>query len=530
MELKQLPLAGKGFRGKLLQDYLQHDSFLSPFYRFKPSVNSFPDVITERKNFPVNRELLCNVLLKQHDSFLSVYPKLENNILALSKENSFTITTGHQLCVAGGPLFFIYKIITAINLAEELSANFPESVFVPVYWMATEDHDFEEIAKLDLQSDFFEWKHSSGKPTGRMDTNGLEDLLLLIKSKYLHSAGVSRLIAAMEQAYVNGNNLSNATRSFVLEFFAEHGLVVIDADDISFKQILSPVIEAELLHQSSFKAMMDSDIQLASRYSLQIHPREINLFYMTDEFRKRIVIRDEIYHVVDTNTTFTVEEILHELKNHPERFSPNVVLRPVYQELLLPNLAYIGGPAETAYWFQLKTVFDHYKVFFPMLVARNHGLLIEQKIWKNWLKLGLDTEVLFSNYTDTEKRLLSNMSSFESVLEDSSRKIEEAYRMMAEAITATDPTLKPMVLARHATVVKDLKKVQEKQLRAMRRKHATERDHLAAAFEMVKPGNTPQERVWSFASCYALYGDQWLTELKKGMRPFSDTLTVIHTD
>ena len=194
-----------------------------------------------------------------------------------------------------------------------------------------------------------------------------------------HHAG--ELAEIVETAYTKFDKLADATRYLVNALFGQYGLVIIDADDHRLKQQFAHIIEQDIIEQNSFKNISATNEQLEKLgVHIQVNPREINFFYLMDGLRERIVFEDELYKVLNTEISFSKEELQKEISNYPERFSPNVVMRPLYQEYILPNIAYVGGGAEVVYWLELKSNFEHYKVDFPILILRNSGLVIPKRI------------------------------------------------------------------------------------------------------------------------------------------------------
>jgi bacillithiol biosynthesis cysteine-adding enzyme BshC len=272
----------------------------------------------------------------------------------------------------------------------------------------------------------------------------------------------------------------------------------------------------------------ETDQILNTRYHTQVKPREINLFFLSENSRSRIVRTGSVYEVLNSKLKFSKEEILSEVDNHPENFSPNVILRPVYQELLLPNLAYVGGPAETAYWFQFKKVFDHHKVFFPLLVPRNHAMILEPKPWKHWQKLGLGYAEIFVDRDQLVNNVVKALSGDESVTADAMLKLGEVYQTLLEQAGKTDVTLRPAVEAQLQKTMRGLERIEKKHFSALKRKHELVIRHIDEMMELAKPGGIPQERVMSFVTLYAQHGDAVLDVLMNELVPFSDTFTVIH--
>jgi uncharacterized protein YllA (UPF0747 family) len=181
------------------------------------------------------------------------------------------------------------------------------------------------------------------------------------------------LLAQIKRNYQNGSKLAVASLKYYHELYAAFGLVILDANSHTLKQALIPIIKKDLLNQSHFQIQKESDAILAKQYNLQINARPFNFFYI-NEAGKRFLIKqnqNHLFQLSENENGYTAQELTHLIESFPERFSPNVNLRPIYQELILPNLAYIGGPAEIAYWLQLKSIFDAHQLSYPILVLRH---------------------------------------------------------------------------------------------------------------------------------------------------------------
>ncbi|MBX9806255.1 MAG: bacillithiol biosynthesis cysteine-adding enzyme BshC, partial [Flavobacteriaceae bacterium] len=325
----------------LMNDYLEQKSNLHSLYNRFPSFENFEKQIQEKQeNFNRNakREVLVSVLEKQYAKINPSTATL-NNIKLLNNSNTFTITTGHQLNLFSGPLYFLYKIISTINLTKELKARYPSRNFVPIYWMATEDHDFEEINYFNFKGRKFRWNKESSGPVGRLFTEGLADFFEV----YAHELGSGKNAEAIkklfQESYLNHSNLADATRFLANTLFGKYGLVILDANNAELKRTFIPYIKEELMQQTSYKKVIETTENLKN-YFIQVNPREINLFFLEDNLRERIILEDKKYKVNNTKIEFSESEILELLENHPEKFSPNVIMRPLYQEVILPNLCY----------------------------------------------------------------------------------------------------------------------------------------------------------------------------------------------
>ncbi len=393
MDIDCLPFKNTGYFSKLICDYVAEESQLAPFYNQFPHLANFEQQIAGKKaSFPLeNRKVLQKALKHQYENH-RISNGTEEHIAALANQNTFTVVTGHQLNLFTGPLYFLYKIISTINLCETLKKQYPEQHFVPVYWMATEDHDFEEINYFNFKGKKIQWNKEAAGAVGQLSTDGLEELSTTYSNLLGDSKNAKVLKELFESAYLKHKNLTEATRFLANALFGEYGLVIVDGDDSDLKRLLIPYAKRDIFEQTSHKVVsetIDKLQGLPTDYGVQVNPREINYFYLTDGVRERIVERNGTYFVNDTQLKFSKEELLVELETYPERFSPNVIARPLYQEVILPNLCYIGGGGELAYWLELKSAFKAMAVPFPMLLLRNSALVITQKQNKKLQKLNV---------------------------------------------------------------------------------------------------------------------------------------------
>ncbi|MTI30414.1 bacillithiol biosynthesis cysteine-adding enzyme BshC, partial [Xanthovirga aplysinae] len=385
MKKELLSLGETGKFSPIFLDYLQQESKLDAFYERFPELDQFEAQIKNKNFSKAKRDTLCKVLKEQYAD-VPHYEQLTKNLELLQKENTYTITTGHQLNIFTGPLYYIYKIVTIINTCKVLKEKYPTYHFVPVYWMASEDHDFEEISTFNLFGKKFSWSTDQRGAVGRFSPNSIQSLL----------EELPEIPELFRKAYLENDTLADAVRFYVNELFGNEGLIILDADHRDLKSEFKDVIREDICSNTPQTLVEASSIGLSDKgYKSQVFPREINFFYLKNNIRERIVKEENGFTVLNTSLSFSKDEILELLEKEPECFSPNVVMRPLYQETILPNLAYVGGPAEVAYWLQLKTTFTHFKRAFPMLMPRNFALVINKTIFKKINKLDLPTKDLF---------------------------------------------------------------------------------------------------------------------------------------
>ncbi|WP_324721883.1 bacillithiol biosynthesis cysteine-adding enzyme BshC [Salinimicrobium sp. HB62] len=513
----------------LVTDYLDQKENVKQFYELFPSLNNFgKQILSKKENYNSNdgrekRSTLVEVLKKQY-RHLKVSEATSGNIDLLQEETTFTITTGHQLNLFTGPLYFLYKIVTAINLAADLKKAYPEYNFVPVYWMATEDHDFEEISFFHLHGKKFQWNppksDKSGGPVGELPTDGLEDVFELFSAEIGNSKNAEQLKEWFKKAYLEHDNLADATRYLANELFGEQGLVILDAHEPDLKRHFIPYIKAELFKPDFQNAVITQSEALEKEgYKVQVNPREINLFYMTEGLRERIVERGGKFFVHDKEISWTREEIEDLVENHPERFSPNVLLRPLYEEVILPNLCYIGGGGEIAYWFQLKELFKEAGVSFPIVLLRNSALLQTVKQDQKRQKLNISLPELFLKSHELINRKVRRISNIDIDFSPQKEHLVQQFQDLYKLAEETDKSFLNAVKAQEVKQLKGLDHLEKRLLRAQKRKLGDEVFRIAALQNELFPGKGLQERHHNFSEFYLEYGDRLIPTLLENLRP-----------
>ncbi|HLP63963.1 bacillithiol biosynthesis cysteine-adding enzyme BshC [Flavobacterium sp.] len=519
-----------GYFSKLIVDYLDEKPELKPLYNRFPKIENFKDQIEEKANNfnsqdHLKRQVLVSELEKQYSNF-EVSKRTLDNIQLLKHSNTFTITTGHQLNLFTGPLYFLYKIVSTINLCKKLKLTYPEYHFVPVYWMATEDHDFEEINYFNFKDKKIKWNKESFGPVGRLSTDGLGEVFFNFSDELGSSENANYLRELFRKSYLEHSNLADATRYLANELFKNEGLVIIDGDSIELKKLFIPFAKEELLNQTSFKKVTETNLQL-EHYKIQVNPREINLFYIEDQLRERIVFENEKYKVNSTKIEFTTEEILSELENHPEKFSPNVILRPLYQEIILPNLCYIGGGGEIAYWLELKSNFEAFKVTFPIVLVRNSVLLATQKQVQKADKLNLTWSDLFSKQTDLINQKTRQLSKFTIDFSEQKEHLKKQFEQLMDIANQTDKSFIGAVKAQEAKQIKGLENLEKRLLKAEKRILNDQLQRIALLQNELFPNQSLQERKANFSEFYMEFGEELKSKLLKDLCPLDSNFSII---
>ena len=492
MKLEKIALSETHSFSSSFLEYMNSPEKFEAFYSQFPRIDNFEKQIKDKKFSVESRNTLFEVLTDQYEE-LEKSDAVSENISALQKENTFTVTTGHQLNIFTGPLYFLYKIVTVINICEKLKNEYPENTFVPIYWMASEDHDFEEISYFRFQGKKYSWDTEQKGAVGRFNPKEIKSLLDEFPVKH----------ELFQKAYLDHNTLADSVRFYVNELFGEYGLVVVDADDRRLKQSLIPVMEADIFDHIPEKSVNDCLPKLEERgIKAQVNPRKINFFYLEDDLRTRIEEKEGAYHLLDSDISYSEKELRKMIHSSPEKFSPNVILRPLYQEMILPNLAYIGGPAEVVYWLELKGVFDHFDVPFPMVMPRNFAMLIPEYIDKKWAKTGLDTGDLFHPTHELARKITIRDSENDLLLNGKSENVESTFKAIKEQAEKIDSTLGPMVDAETKRAIKSLNKIEKKMIRAEKRRMSERTGQVESVNEFLFPGGGLQERKDNFLNFF----------------------------
>ena len=496
---------------KLFLDYINGETKLRSFYSYVPEIASFKKAMEDKSKENTNRQLLVDVLNQQY-SKLSNSSKSINNINQLLNKNTFTVCTGHQLCLFTGPLYFIYKIISTINLAEILKKHYPENNFIPVYWMASEDHDFEEVASINLFGKKIRWNNESAKgAVGRLNPASLNILIEELKQILGDSENAKALIQLFSDTYLKHSNLADATRYLVHHLFGEYGLVILDADNLSLKSEFAEIIKDDISNNTNFKIVNQTIAELEKiGHKSQVNPREINVFKLSDNNRVRI----------ETATTET-------LNYKAVEYSPNVVLRPLYQQKILPNLAYVAGPGEIAYWLEYKGMFEHHKINFPVLIPRNFALLSDEKAEQQIQKLGLSKTDLFKDIDLLIKDFVSKNASSAVLLKEEEQKLIIIFTELAEKVGAIDATLKASVEAEFQKALSSLKNIESKLIKSEKQKQETNINQIRKLIDRFLPEGILQERHDNFAPYYLKSGINLIADFKEAFDPFEFKLMIL---
>lgn len=470
-------------------DYLAAAPDLADFYQYDILRPDFAQIIQDKVQTPTDRQALYEALSEQYDG-IPISEATRTNLERLKEPTTFTLTTGHQLVLFGGPLYTMYKVLTVIKLAERLNESLEGQQLVPVFWIHTEDHDFEEINHY--YTSFTQKRVYEAPFQGKVGSHQLTEAI-----EALIPDGMPDSLSA---AYQAGRDMREAYFRFMNELFGAYGLVILDADHPKLKAQFRSVLRAEIEQQSAYQQVTATSRAMQARgYPLQITPREINLFYVGQGLRNRLLRQGDTYTVLDSSLSFSRTELLELVEQHPEQFSPNVALRPLYQEMILPNLMYTGGWGELSYWLQLRGVFEHHGVNFPLLLPRMSATVFSAETLHAWHGLGFQAADIHRPLHELYKQYMPQVWDNQDWLAKRANLLQ-GYDELATHLEGFSNTLVRSARGQQMKAERFLQNLEKKIHRVMRHKYPEPFKHIERIKYQVQADPLVQERTWSLAA------------------------------
>jgi len=525
MRLKEIDFTEVGQFSTRDKDYTLNSEKFSEFLAYPFKFEAFKKIIEDRQKLNTDRELLVSQLLSQYKGVESS-PLTTKRIEQLRAENSFTVVTAHQPSLLTGPLYYVFKILSCLNLADQLKQKFPDKDFVPVFILGAEDHDFEEINHFQLFGKTLEWTQEAKGAVGRLSTDGLKELIENLSSILGERTEIKDLVSAFEHDLQKSTDYADFSFRITHRLFDRFGLVILRMDEKSFKYAFRSAIKEEIFKSPSQALIENCQDRLSELgYSKQAHAREINFFYHCDAGRKRIIQKSDSFQIVDTDLSFTRSELEEEIESHPENFSPNVVMRPLYQEFILPNLAYIGGGGELAYWMERKSQFKHFGIPFPMLIRRNSAMICDARTLKQIDNMAMSLNDFFKDEHQIVKKYLELSDQPDYKLDQYVSSLSEVFSNMEEKIKSIDPTLVKTSQSELAKTTKSIEQIEFRLKKSIKQKEEVQLNRISKIKEKLFPGGL-QERKVSIFEFMTTYGENLLDEMLPHMDVFNKSLKV----
>ena len=439
--------------------YASLDDQLLTFAKYRPSLEAFAQAIKDKSKEKIDRDLLREVLIDQYSDYLTDAKLAMPQIESLRDQNTYTVVTAHQPVLFTGPSYLVYKIISTIKLTRLLKKQYPANHFVPVFVTGGEDHDFEEMDHMHIYGKTIKWDNTETGAVGRMSTSSLAEPLTQLKAILGDSPEATSIFEVFYKTHMGHGQYSHAFADLINGLFGHLGLVVINMDNARLKEKMIGIFKGEILHQQSAEYVRNTQSELEKAgFKSQAYARDINLFFLHKGIRSRIEKNGDYYHVIDTEFKFTQEEILNLVEESPGKFSPNVIIRPLYQEKVLPNLAYVGGGGELAYWLERKQQFEFFGINFPVLVRRDSCLWVDKGMAKKMDKLNVEITDFFRDEADQIKAYVAKNAENEFSLDEEKKEIEKIWQSIENKAKKIDPTLKGAVASAATSQIKNLAK------------------------------------------------------------------------
>lgn len=513
----------------LFLDYLYEFENVKEYfkYNFRDKDNYLPLFKNISESRKEKHFELSSIIKDQYSNTENISNKTLRNIDLLDKEKTIAVVTGQQLGILGGPLYTIFKTITALRLANQLSERYDDFKFVPVFWLEGDDHDFNEVRSINLfdnenqvinigykeEINDDDAKQSIGKINF---DEALNEFFSKLEVSLRESDFKNELVAKLKECYQVGKSFKQSFRELLFWLFDEYGLVIFDPQDPKVKSLLKPIFKKEVndfaLHTQK---LIQTSAKLEELYHAQVKVKPVNLFYHTDDGRYSVEPVEGIFKLRRKRKQFTNEEIITEIENSPEKFSPNVLLRPICQDYLFPTGFYIGGPSEIAYFAQVTPLYDFYSIVTPIIFPRSSATILEKNVSTGLDKYDLSMNDIFLGLDELKGKVISSLSenNIESAFEEAVKEIELTFDKIKENLFAVDKTLVDSSSRYKDRVMSSIAELRSKAIKAQETKHETTIRQLTRLSNLLYPLGNLQEREINFTYFYNKYGKDFIRKV-----------------
>ena len=527
IDYREMRSVGSAF-SSLFVDYMSDFRSVEGFYGgdFRDGAH-WKSLLGKVADRTIDRSSLVQILGTQNRNFHCGVRTLAN-IDALLNDNTVAVVTGQQVGLFTGPLYTILKTLTTLKLVESLAERYPDYNFVPVFWLEGEDHDLEEVnsikvlsASNDLQEFRYEMKRVADDENlgavGKIEFDeSIETIFANLDQSIIQTEFKSRVLKLFRMAYQKGMTFNRAFVHLMNVLLENSGLVFLDPNDKDVKKLLAPLFQRELAETPKFcKLVIDQSADIEKKYHAQIKPKSLNLFFFHRGGRYLLEPRSDGYSLKGTRQHLTREFVSDAATNTPELFSPNVVLRPICQDWLLPTLAYVAGPGEIAYFGQLKTLYEAVDIPMPIIYPRASATILEEKADKVLERFSISILDIYRDVEMVKEKVAAEVSdiNLDEVFGGTFVSIQEAFEAIAPVLQKIDPTLNGALenVSRKTTV--NIEGLKERAVAAQMRQHEVSLRQIDKAANLIYPQGNFQERelnVVYFLNKYGLEFLRWL--------------------
>jgi bacillithiol biosynthesis cysteine-adding enzyme BshC len=500
---------------RLIDDY----SSVKQFYAHPPNMDAVKEVALGLEYPAERRREVAGILREQNSAFGASASAMSN--LEKLERGAVAVVSGQQVGLFGGPAYAVYKALTAIRLAEELDdAGIPA---VPIFWMATEDHDLDEVrhvtwfdsgklVRLELPGD-------GEKPVGHVRLGPAVNDHVKNAASLLSGPASEALSQILEESYRPEETYGSAFGKLFAQLFAEQGLILLDPLDARLHRIAAPLYKKALRDRDELNEKLlerGKELERAG-YDVQVKvtAKSTLLFTIRDGVRQPVAASNS--HFKSGDTSWTREEALRLVDALPETFSANALFRPVVQDYLLPTAAYLGGPAEIAYFAQSSVIYEHVLGRMPVILPRAGFTILDAKAEKLLQKYGLCIENLWAGPQELRRKMesVSVPTELSQNFDRDKAQVESRLAKLQAQIEKLDPTLAGAVTTARNKISFQLEKLRRKTGRALDQKNGLLAEHERFLENLLYPDKQLQSRELCFLPFLARWGMDGLSELQK---------------
>ncbi len=527
MEIRALQLSEKN---PLFADYLENSEKARAFYPYHFR-DDWQNALAGRGGFEIPRREMAEILLAQNRRWGASEETL-NNIRQLNSPKNLAVVTGQQAGVLGGPLYTFYKTITVLKLAGRLARDFPDHTFVPVFWMEVNDSDFQEIGAVQYLSKENELRRlvleenpaEAQQPVSVRQVDGqIQQWRQTLEQDFFDTEFKAAALDLFLGCYAPGQGYADAFAGLLLHFFGKYGLILFNPAEATVSALASSLFKQSLTSAPEilniFTGRQNALESAGYAPQIQSGDRQTLLFF-TDERKRRVRIDfDEnggfLLKSPEGYQAIAGEVLLKKCAEAPENFSPNVALRPLMQDSLLPTVAYVAGPAEAAYFAQIEALYRHFQIPMPVIYPRHRLTIAEGKVHKNVQKFNLEYEEILAGRPDFSAEFLRRSAGqgLHQSLQSAGERIRQELAELQQQLAAADPTLVNTLEKTRQSIEDSFGKLGGKITRSLEEKNQVQLRQLEKVLLHLLPESQYQERVLSMLYFCVKYGMDFVDRL-----------------
>lgn len=514
----------------LFLDYLYEFENTERFYQinFRDTLK-YPEIfenISSQEKYHLAE--LKSIIEKQY-SAKSPSKLTQKNIESIDAEKTIAVVTGQQLGILGGPLYTFYKIITAVKLCKHLKQEYDDYNFIPVFWLEGDDHDFDEVRSMKIidtannlknitYEDGLDEETNRGSVAKIELNNNIYDFFNELNESLRDTEFKKDLLDSLKKVYSPGKTFRDAFADLIFEYFDESGLIIFDPTDDDIKNLLKPVFKKEIEEfREHSEDVVKTSADLEEHYHAQIKIKPINIFIQEEEGRFLLDPVDEEFRLKGKRKRYTKDELLQTLKENPERFSPNVLLRPICQDFLFPTGMYVGGPSEISYFAQVIPMYKEFNIQQPIIYPRSSATILESNLKDIVDKNDLNILDFFADESIMNEKLVNVLSDIEiePMFDDSKKSMNDLFKALKSNIEELDPTLTGAIDKARDRSLNNLDQLFGKAQKARERQHETTLRQVDKVRSIIFPNGNLQERELNFLYLAHKYGPdiiKWLSD------------------